>query len=64
VLNTEYCVGYTYYQDRINAALGNIKCLGFMPDTESHHVFYETGLIPEHLENILQLRTIDAFKSN
>jgi hypothetical protein len=52
VLNTEHCVGYTYYQDRIKAASGNIKCLGFVPNTKSHHAFYETGLIPEHLQNI------------
>jgi hypothetical protein len=61
-LNTEYCVGYTYLDDRIKSANGPIRCLGFMPNTKSHEAFYERNLIPEHLQNIFenQFNTIKA----
>lgn len=51
-LNTEYCVGYTYLDDRINAATGPIRSLGFVPNMKSHDEFNKRNLIPEHLNNI------------
>ena len=51
-LNTQYCVGYTYLDDRINAANGPIKSLGFVPGTASHKAFLERNLIPGQLEKI------------
>ncbi len=52
-LNTQYCVGYTYMDDRINAATGPITCLGLMPNTPSYNAFLTHGLIPDNLINIL-----------
>ena len=43
-LNTQYCVGYTYLDDRINAANGPIRSLGFAPNTKSHIAFTERNL--------------------
>lgn len=51
-LNTEFCVGYTYLDDRINAANGPIKSLGFVPGAASHTAFSERNLIPVQLEKI------------
>ena len=53
-LNTQYCVGYTYLDDRINAASGPIKSLGFVPGTKSHKAFFEKNLIPNDLQNIFK----------
>lgn len=54
-LDTMYCTGYTYIDDRINAASGPIQCLGFMPGTKSEVAFNDRGLIPEHLNKIFDL---------
>lgn len=51
-LNTQYCVGYTYMDDRINAANGPIRSLGFVPNMKSHDEFNKRKLIPDHLNNI------------
>lgn len=53
-LNTEYCVGYTYLEDRLNAASGPVKSLGFVPYTPSHQAFAEKNLIPDHLQFIFK----------
>jgi hypothetical protein len=53
-LNTQYCVGYTYLDDRIKSADGPIRSLGFVPDTKSYEAFLERNLIPESLQKIFK----------
>jgi len=57
-LNTKYCVGYTYLDDRINSAIDKINCLGFMPYTKSHDAFLTRGLIPDSLTEIFNCNKI------
>jgi hypothetical protein len=53
-LNTQYCVGYTYLDDRIKSAEGPIRSLGFVPDTKSYEAFLDRDLIPENLLKIFK----------
>jgi hypothetical protein len=51
-INTEYCVGYTYFSDRFDIANKPVKVLGYMPNTNSYELFDSKQLIPEHLKEI------------
>jgi len=48
-INTEYCVGYTFLEDRLRTANLPIKIIGYMPDTKVYDAFLEKKLIPNHL---------------
>ncbi len=51
-INCEYCVGYTYYNDRFESANKPIKVLGYMPHTPAYDLFLQEQLIPNHLKEI------------
>jgi hypothetical protein len=51
-VNSKYCVGYTFLNERINNTTGPITCLGFMPNTPSYNAFLTRGLVPDNLINI------------
>lgn len=53
-VNTEYCVGYTYVNDRYEAANKPIKVIGFMPNSKSYDTFIKMNLIPNHLLDIFK----------
>lgn len=57
-LNTKHCVGYTYIDDRIAAASGPIETIAFVPETKSYTAFTERNLIPNHLQDIINLYKI------
>ena len=51
-INTQYCVGYTYIDDRLNSALKPVKVIACMPDAKSYSAFLERNLIPLHLQQL------------
>jgi len=51
-VNTEYCVGYTFFNERFNVANKPVKVLGYMPNTKSYELFDSKELIPAHLKKI------------
>jgi len=51
-INTQYCVGYTYIDDRLNSALRPVKVIACMPAAKSYSAFLERNLIPLHLQQI------------
>jgi len=48
-INCEYCVGYTFIDERITAANKPIKVVGCMPGATTYNAFLERQLIPTHL---------------
>ena len=53
-INTEYCVGYTFFNERYQLANKPVKVLGFVPNTKSHELFTEKNLIPDNLQTIFE----------
>ena len=51
-INTQYCVGYTYIDDRLNSAVRPVKVIGCMPLTKAYSAFLERNLVPIHLQQI------------
>jgi hypothetical protein len=54
-INTEYCVGYTFLDDRLNVSNKPVKIIAFNPFSKSHDAFSDKNLIPSSLENILKI---------
>lgn len=54
-VNTEYCVGYTFLEDRLNTSNKPVKVIAFKPFSKSHDAFSDKNLIPNSLENILKI---------
>jgi len=52
VINTEFCVGYTYLNDRLQYANKPVKVLGYMPNSKAYEAFMNQQLIPLHLKEI------------
>jgi len=51
-INCEYCVGYTYFTDRLEASNKPVRVLGYMPHTHVYDHFLQEQLIPNHLKEI------------
>ena len=54
-INTEYCVGYTFLEDRFHSANKPVNVIAFKPFSKSHNAFSDKNLIPISLENILKI---------
>ncbi len=53
-INTEYCVGYTFFEDRMNMANRPIKIVAFSPNSAAQDLFEQNNLIPNKLKNIIK----------
>lgn len=54
VINTEYCVGYTFLEERLNSSNKPVKVIAFKPYSKSQDAFENKKLIHNNLINILK----------
>ena len=58
-INTQYCVGYTFFEDRMNMANKPIKIVAFNPNSTAQDLFEQNNLIPNKLKNIIKKQYAD-----